>query len=483
MDYRKDTEKIKMKIFTSKSFKQKLIISIICITLLELCCPLLMSKTKAANDDDIFGGKIMSLVRDFLTGLADAAAGVVQFGVTGEWENVVDNPGSGDPEVTDKYFIKTDKFKYPKLKVSPELIFANQIELLDVNFISADTGRNYAIKLQNNGPLKALRNIVAGWYVTLRTMATVGLLSVLIYIGIRIIISSTSSEKAKYKQRLVDWIVAFCLLFFMHYIMAAVVTVVNKVNNVLGEAAGVDSGLELISDYGGVTYIEGGGNSAVNELIPPASVRRENAVNALSGIVRGNPEGTAVWEEISRSQNSQGERIKYGATLVYNGVTYHIYEEFSSGGSNSYSYTYKKEGDLFETNLSVSNTSNSNNNNQANSENSGTDPQSAVDPNLGVNVGSSVSTNSYVDSMHVRFFTNYVRLYLNVVNDNEYLPQSTAYLILYIALITLTGVFAVRYIKRLIYIAFLTLMAPMVALTYPLDKIKDRKSTSMEYVV
>ena len=57
------------------------------------------------------------------------------------------------------------------------------------------------------------------------------------------------------------------------------------------------------------------------------------------------------------------------------------------------------------------------------------------------------------------------------------------YLIIYIALIVFTVMFAIRYIKRVIYIAFLTLMAPMVALTYPLDKIKDRKSSGLEYVV
>ena len=61
--------------------------------------------------------------------------------------------------------------------------------------------------------------------------------------------------------------------------------------------------------------------------------------------------------------------------------------------------------------------------------------------------------------------------------------MATAYLIIYIALVSFTVVFALRYIKRVIYIAWLTLMAPMVALTYPIDKIKDRKSTSLEYVV
>lgn len=87
------------------------------------------------------------------------------------------------------------------------------------------------------------------------------------------------------------------------------------------------------------------------------------------------------------------------------------------------------------------------------------------------------------DPSKVLYFTNYARMYLNVKDKDEWLPMSTAYLIIYIALITFTVVFTIRYIKRVIYIAFLTLMAPMVALTYPLDKIRDRKGTSVGYVV
>lgn len=61
--------------------------------------------------------------------------------------------------------------------------------------------------------------------------------------------------------------------------------------------------------------------------------------------------------------------------------------------------------------------------------------------------------------------------------------ESVGYLIIYIALVVFTVVFIFRYIKRVIYIAFLTMIAPMVAMTYPLDKLKDRKSASMGYVV
>lgn len=87
------------------------------------------------------------------------------------------------------------------------------------------------------------------------------------------------------------------------------------------------------------------------------------------------------------------------------------------------------------------------------------------------------------DSTKVLYFVNYARLMIESNDDDENIPTKIAFLIIYVALIVFTAVFTFRYIKRVIYIAFLTLMAPMVALTYPLDKIKDRKSTSMGYVV
>lgn len=65
-----------------------------------------------------------------------------------------------------------------------------------------------------------LRSTISKWYTNLRNIAIVGLLSVLIYIGIRILLCSASQEKAKYKNMLKDWLVGMFLVFFMHYIMA-----------------------------------------------------------------------------------------------------------------------------------------------------------------------------------------------------------------------------------------------------------------------
>ena len=89
---------------------------------------------------------------------------------------------------------------------------------------------------------KELQGTIAAWYKTLRLIALVGLLSVLVYVGIRIIISSTGQEKAKYKKMIGDWLAAICILFVLHYIMALTMTTVDKLidifnmnNNIIGE--------------------------------------------------------------------------------------------------------------------------------------------------------------------------------------------------------------------------------------------------------
>lgn len=410
---------------------------------------------------------MMSIMRDFTTGIADVAGLLVQFGMTGKWSAAVDSAGSGVPDGSGSksdYWISKDKFKYPILQVSPEVIFANKVQLLDANFITEPGNNDYLVEAQDTSPLSSLRNIIAGWYVTLRTIAVVGLLSVLIYVGIRIIISSTASDKAKYKQRLVDWVVAFCLLFFMHYIMAAVCTVVDKVDDMLGES--VISGLNINSDYGGVEYTKrtnigssvGGEAGAWNELLTGVNADDsaiEKVKNTLieQGFTPNSESGE--WTYIGSRTEFLSTILTYEYTITCDGAVAIITKETliaSNTNLNDYKVNIKVEANVDDVG------------------------DTAVNKN---DEGLYVSA----DKNKVLYFTNYARLFLNVKDKDEYLPMSTAYLIIYIALIAFTAVFTVRYIKRVIYIAFLTLMAPMVALTYPIDKIKDRKGTGMEYVV
>lgn len=101
-----------------------------------------------------------------------------------------------------------------------------------------DLNDNNVAKQINNAGKKstavALQPIIATWYNALRKIAMVGLLSVLVYIGIKILLTSTSAnDKAKYKKMLVNWLAAFCILFTIHYIMSITVTIVNSVVEII----------------------------------------------------------------------------------------------------------------------------------------------------------------------------------------------------------------------------------------------------------
>ncbi len=479
-----------MKIFTNKNLIQKLIIAIVCVTILNFC---MAPKVKAD-----FGGQMMSYIREFVTALGDVVISVVQLGLTGEWVYAVDEAGSGISVTGDDYW--KDKIEYPIIQISPELIFGNKIELLSIDFIggvdSPEEREQYILKTDGSA-VEELRTIIASWYVTLRTIAIVGLLSILIYVGIRIIISSTSQDKAKYKQRLIDWIVAFCLLFFMHYIMAATVNVIGKVNEMLGN--NLISGISLSDSFGDVQY---NGLDIYGEDQPDGLDAEIGVLENVENVVRKGPESNYEYYSLKDAQDSS----KIGGNYAIE------YEEVSkSGSSHTYKYTmgYVRLPDGSSPWLEI--TVNLSNKNQviggsARSDGSGIFNEGLINAKLQalkeqadrkqeefqtdtaekdmyeVAKGDQkfyVSSDSVTDGSKILYYINYARLYLNVSTKDEYIAISVGYLILYLVLIVFTVMFTIRYMKRVIYIAFLTLMAPLVAMTYPLDKIKDRKSTSL----
>lgn len=491
-----------MKKFTSKNIFEKFIVVIVCVILLNFC----ISPVAQATDDSggtSFGGKMMAIMRDFTTAIADVAASVVQLGMTGEWNYAVAERGTGKPDTSapkGDYWVKQTEFRYPILQISPEVIFANKVQLLDANFISPQTtdSSKYLIEAKNTAPISTLRKIVASWYVTLRTIAVVGLLSVLIYIGIRIIISSTAQDKAKYKQRLVDWVIAFCLLFFMHYIMAAVVTVVEKVNAMLSDD--VLNGISINPDYGSVEYItpssiietpDGTITGGIDDVVEREEELDQAAIEYVISLGGGKtPTEISEWKYIY----GVGGEVKEKCTITFEDtfcVVHKVINLIGTTGLGSQgtlmrkiNYAYEYAGTDGKTHLlngtpidieTIRQWIKDKNEEESN------DVSSSASKIEGLKKDD--KGRYFIDEDKVLYFTNYARLFLNVKDKDAYLPMSTAYLIIYIALVTFTVVFTIRYIKRVIYIAFLTLMAPMVALTYPIDKIKDRKSTSVGYVV
>lgn len=89
------------------------------------------------------------------------------------------------------------------------------------------------IKTSNQNSAVMLKETISSWYNALRNICIVLMLSVLVYIGIRMLLSSVASDKAKYLTMLKDWFVGLCLLFLMHYIMAFSVTIVERLTDVV----------------------------------------------------------------------------------------------------------------------------------------------------------------------------------------------------------------------------------------------------------
>lgn len=93
-----------------------------------------------------------------------------------------------------------------------------------------------------------LQSLVSQWYIAIRNIAIVLSMSVLLYIGIRMLLATVAQDKAKYRQMLIDWVVGLCLLFFMHYIMAFSVTIVNAFTKVVA-ASNSQSGSTEATGY------------------------------------------------------------------------------------------------------------------------------------------------------------------------------------------------------------------------------------------
>ncbi len=331
-----------------------------------------VSEQEGADEGNDFG-VLFGPLANLIQGIGDSINKILQSFIIGDkspvfynsgffssdnvQEVVTDNlPVSGLPEVTVvKDYIDTWSGKYgvPDIKLTPAEIFAGKVSAFDANFFKTSNDHSKELGGEEKSIVEKLRNTVAKWYVALRNIAIVGLLSALLYIGIRIIISSSNAEKAKYKQFFVDWVVALCLIFFLHYIMAFTMTMSETVTDVLAGQGNTDK------------------------------------------------------------KDSNGRIKQVNIKLV------------------------------------------------------GRD-------------GETQFSDRALTSFNVYFSSNFTGV-ARIKADYKGSALRMGYSILYLALTVYTAYFSFVYIKRLLMLAFFTMIAPLVALTYPLDKIKDGKSQAFDY--
>ena len=420
-----------MKFYTEKTITNKIIIALVIVTLLNFICPNISSAS--------IGGILFEPIKDILLVIADGVMSIVQAMIYGtnlsvsfltikhkdEWQSaaagilagiatavalvaaVVAAPFTGGlslgiiigiaatsafagyvvTQVTANAIPPT--FKLPIFLLTPEAIFANEVPLLDVNFFSetrdgliTDADGNKYIetitqtgqKIKMKSTALELRPTISKWYFALRNLAIVALLSILVYIGIRILISSSADDKAKYKQRMVDWLVAMCLLFFMHYIMAFAVKMTEEITK------------------------------AVNSVNDPYYITFGDSDSKLKDYKYEAGSGDSEGEYIFNVSDGLGKTLHDNNIITdYNGKYIFMWPTNLTGKARIELQLEPTE-DLTE------------------------------------------------DDIEMRQF---------------------GYTVIYLALVMYTILFLFRYLKRVMMLAFLTIIAPLMAMTYPLDKLQD----------
>ena len=260
-----------MKNRTKFNIIQKIVITFVIVVILFTC---IIPKNVYAAAGDIAGGLLKEVVQLFAS-LGDVVMGALNkfmlgadefFSAMLNQDDVNLNEGSGSwltKDITDDtpadvvipadymdektFLLDASTYKIPNMLYSPESIFANNIAALDINFLSPNnytsiiTGNSAADDASESAAGGELRETIASWYKSFRNIAIVGLLSVLVYLGIRILISSTATDKAKYKESLRDWFVALCLVFVIHFIMAGILMLTDNINALFSTS--IDNGI------------------------------------------------------------------------------------------------------------------------------------------------------------------------------------------------------------------------------------------------
>ncbi len=167
----------------------------------------------------------------------------------GLWENFLASCGvffgSTKLGATIQGLISGDNADYPGpvalIKYSVATIVSNKIPAFDVNFFRPMKELNGKISTA-----EVLKDVVQKWYYAFRNLAVVALLSILVYLGIRIVLSSAASEKAKYLKTIQNWLTAIVLVFILHYIMAFTLNIIDQVNNALSINIITDDGYDTL---------------------------------------------------------------------------------------------------------------------------------------------------------------------------------------------------------------------------------------------
>ena len=454
-----------MKIFANKKIGQKILIIIGILVLISVIFP----KPVAASN---LGGALMGVIMSFFVGIADGvitivhkvfvdqdvaiyvisegiklipialgilaaivlvATGILPIGtiILGAALGVtliLANGGKTSVTFQTVSGITADLFadetmSLPDITLSPYEIFTDENGIFSVNFFTSQKDEDIVDAEHEKGTIvTTLRQNIADWYATLRLIAVVGMMSVLVYIGIRTVLSSTAESKAKYKQMTVDWLIAMVLIFVMHYIMVGSNIVVDNVTDTLGSIK--------------VRVYET--TDTTNKKGKAVKVTKQGAEGFLIGAKTGENGNAEIDDDTKDLVESAYKRL----------VEY--YEEDEDGNQSD----KKRQEDFSQYFWSDLN---------------GTPATSKDD--------------AKVLFWPADNFLSQARMNAQIVKSTDGIDSYDyiGYSLIYVALVIFTCIFIFVYLRRFIYMVFLTLISPLVALTYPIDKVKDGQAQAFNF--
>lgn len=125
--------------------------------------------------------------------------------------------------------------------ITPIDIFFNKYKLTGINFFDFEG-------IEEGSFIYLFRLSVAQWYTIMKLIACAILAVILIYVGVRMALSTIADDKAKYKKMLVDWVVGLLLIFILQYIIIFTIYCNDAIVNALQDAFGKNDMSKLVSE-------------------------------------------------------------------------------------------------------------------------------------------------------------------------------------------------------------------------------------------
>lgn len=143
----------------------------------------------------------------------------------------ISNNGGYDGELSE-YEDEVSEFRWFTIQ---DLVLG-KITLFDANFFDTSVGSNVS-----NNPNILMKENVRTWYYSVNQIAIIANLLVLIYVGIRMAISTVAEEQARYKTMLFDWVGSLIILFALPYILTFIFAIADALLKLLPQVTGKDN--------------------------------------------------------------------------------------------------------------------------------------------------------------------------------------------------------------------------------------------------